>query len=285
MLFNLFKKKKEFEPTSPFTNIYSKLGVEQNPKQTQTKKPSPYTTNMVNSLTSGQGIPSITGAKINFSQPSNPLDIYSKLGIASKPKPKKDEGTPPPVPQYQQQKPSLPSYMSDYESLAEQKKKLLGDQRASQEDYLNKYYGTAGQANQQNIDALNRNLAKNKASYEKSLAMNQARTDTKKQNVEDVWGEGQRQAAMTRKESEGRMRNKFAALGTTDSWGAGSYGQAQENVESDFNRYTEQGLRAKQEDLQELDFALQEYELASQSKLDDLEMQVTQALNQIAQSS
>lgn len=283
MLFNLFKKKKDFEPTSPFTSIYSKLGVEQNPKQTSTNKPSPYTTNMVNSLSAGQGIPSITGAKMNFSQPSPLQDVYSKLGVQKQPTAPAPTPTPTPTPAPQQQS-SKPSYIAGYENLAEQKKKMLGDQRSSQEDYLNKYYGTAGQANQQNIDALNRNLAQNKASYEKSLAMNQARTDTKKQNVEDVWGEGQRQAAMTRKESEGRTRNKFAALGTTDSWGAGSYGQAQENVESDFNRYTQQGLRAKQEDLQELDFALQEYELQSQAKLDDLEMQVTQALNQIAQN-
>lgn len=263
MLFNLFKKKEEEKAPSYSSN--------------------PATTNKyVQSITGGQGLPSISGAKMSFTQPPPLQDVYSKLGVQKQPTAPAPVPTPTPTPP--PQKSSVPSYITGYQNLADQKKQLLGDQRASQEDYLNKYYSTTGQANQQNIDALNRNLAQNKASYEKSLAMQQARTDTKKQNVEDVWGEGQRQAAITRKESEGRMRNKFAALGTTGSWGAGSYGEAQENVESDFNRYTQQGLRAKQEDLQELDFALQEYELESQKKLDDLEMQVTQALNQIAQN-
>lgn len=288
MQFNLFKKKEDEKiQGSGYGSNYAS-----NPQTNSSNYLNNYLSNMSSSKLFSQPKP-VTSPILTTQAMKQSLGIKQPTQIQGSGYTSNYASNPtnykPPVTKQQEQapqpqQPSMPSYISGYQNLAEQKKKLLADQLASQQGYLNKYYDKSGQASQQNIDALNRNLSQNKASFDKNIAMQQARTETQKQGIEDLWGEGQRQAAQTRQESEGRMRNKFAALGTTGSYGAGSYGQAQENVESDFNRYTQQGLRQKQDNMQEMDFALQQYELDARSKLDDLELQVTQAINQIAQN-
>jgi len=281
-LFSLFTKKKE----DPYSKAYS------SPTSTTDNFSSNYLNNYLSNLTANKGV---TSPKL---QTSNPLQttqqVKSSLGVNTTPD-NKIYGSSQTDPNYVNYNPvtttktttpvsstsALPSYLTGYESLAAQKEKLLADQKAANEDYLNKYYSAKSGSNQANIDALNRNLAANKESFQQSLAAEQARTNEKKQAAEDTWGEDQRALAQTRGESEARNRNKFAALNTVGSYGAGSYGQAQENVESDFNRSTQQGIKQKEQNLSDLDYALQQYELDAQSKLDDLELQVTQQINSI----
>lgn len=285
--FDLFKKKKEEDKQIQGSGYGSQYANNLN---------SPTTQKYITSLTSGQGLPSITGqSKPAFQSFQNKQrainDIISKSNQKIQGSGYGDQyannmnNYKPPVAQQQQQQQqqqtSLPSYMQGYESLAERQKALLDQQKNQAKDYYEKSYNERNRLLEQSIPKLQSQVRTATANIQKGIGSAQQSAEFKKQNAEDQWGESQRLAAQTRQESEGRNRNRFAALGTTDSWGAGSYGQAQENVESDFNRFTQQGLRTKEQNMFEIDRALQDYEIEAQTQIDTLEANLTNTVDQI----
>lgn len=108
------------------------------------------------------------------------------------------------------------------------------------------------QANDQN-KALLDSLGDVKNSLDSYTTSTNKNRDNSKVTAENQYGLQQLQTAKTRAESEARNRNRFAALNTSDSAGAGSYDSAQSNVESEFNKDTQTILQAKQSKLDEID--------------------------------
>lgn len=281
--FNPFtkKKKEDLIQGSGYTSAYAS-----NPGNTTASM-------FANSLSQGKGMPSITGQSLtvpSFQQKQKATqDIINQSNnkIQGSGYTSQYAGNPtnfnvPKVEQKQQtQQSSVPSYIGVYQNLAEQKKALLDKQRQQGEDYYNKSYAERNRLLEESIPALQQQFLRTQANTQKGIDLNRQTAEYAKQNAQDQWGESQRLAAQTRGESEARNRNRFAALGTTDSWGAGSYGQAQENVESDFNRFTQQGLRQKEQNLFDIDKALQIYEIEAQTKLDELNVELDTLERQI----
>lgn len=274
--FNPFTKKKQEEliPASGYGSQYAS-----NPSNYGSTS-SIYAT----SLSQGKGLPSITGQTLNV--PSFQQKQQATQNIvrqANQPQPVAGPAYAGPVKKEEQKVvPSgVPSYITGYENLTDRQKALLEQQKKQGEEYYGQSYGERNRLLQESIPQLQSQMIKTQGNIQKGVESAQKSAEFKKQNTEDQWGESQRLAAQTRGESEARNRNRFAALGTTDSWGAGSYGQAQENVESDFNRFTQQGLRTKEQNMFEIDKALQDYEIEAQTTLDDLEFQVNTAIRQI----
>lgn len=281
-MFDAFKKKKPEETIqgSGYTSAYAN-----NPVNTA----STY----ANSLSQGKGLPNISGQALSvpsFSDKQN--QIQSIIGQANTPiqgsgytsnyaqnpsnmsVPKVEQKVVPATP-------VIPSYIGGYQNLADQKKALLEKQNQQGQQYYQKSYDEKNRLLQESIPALQSQFIRTQGNVQKGIESNKQTADYAKQNAEQNWGTSQRQAAQTRNESEARNRNKFAALGTTSSYGAGSYGQAQENVESDFNRFTQEGLRSKEQNMFEINKALQNYEIDAQTKLDDLAMQLDGTVRQI----
>ena len=285
--FNLFKKKKEEEkqPLIPASGYGTQYANNLNKSTTQ---------RYVNSLTSGNGLPNTLGLpKPSFRSSKDMFnlsnDLLNKSRTYQQQKEEQQEKPPgfqiqQPGFQIQQQKPTIPSYITGYETLAERQKALLEEQNKQAQDYYNKAYAERNRLLEQSIPKLQSQVRTATANIQKGIGSAQQSAEYKKQNAEDQWGESQRLAAQTRNESEARNRNRFAALGTTDSWGAGSYGQAQENVESDFNRFTQQGLRTKEQNMFEIDRALQDYEIEAQTQIDTLEANLSNTVDQIQSS-
>ena len=284
MNFNPFKKKKE-EQTIQGSGYGSNYA----------SNPVGSSSVFANSLMKGNGVPSITGQSLNIPSFSQKQEQIKQLtnqspiqgsgnssAYASNPSNYKAPSAPQ-VEQKQQQS-SVPSYMAGYQNLADQKKALLNKQNQQGTDYYNKSYDERNRLLQESIPSLQQQFARTQGNVQKGIDLQQQSAEYAKQNAEDEWGTSQRLAAQTRGESEARNRNKFAALGTTSSLGAGSYGQAQENVESDFNRFTQEGLRGKEQNMFEIDKALQEYEIDAQTNLDELDMQLTNTIKEIQSS-
>jgi hypothetical protein len=281
--FNPFTKKKKEDQIqgSGYTSAYAS-----NPGNTTASM-------FANSLSQGKGLPSITGQSLtvpSFQQKQKATqDIINQSnnkiqgsGYTSNYAQNPTNFSVPKVEQKQQtQQSSVPSYIGGYQNLADQKKALLDKQRQQGNEYYTKAYDERNRLLQESIPALQQQFLRTQANTQKGIDLNRQTAEYAKQNAQDQWGESQRLAAKTRQESEGRTRNKFAALGTTDSWGAGSYGQAQENVESDFNRFTQQGLRQKEQNLFDIDKELQIYEIEAQTKLDELNVELDTLERQI----
>ena len=280
--FSLFKKKNEEEekqPLIPASGFGTQYANNLNKSTTQ---------RYVNSLTSGSGLPNTLGLpKPSFRSSEDMFnlsnDLLNKSRTYQQQQQKDDQQKPPPFSD-KEQPTSLPSYITGYETLAERQKALLEEQNKQAQDYYNKAYAERNRLLEQSIPKLQSQVRTATANIQKGIGSAQQSAEYKKQNAEDQWGESQRLAAQTRNESEARNRNRFAALGTTDSWGAGSYGQAQENVESDFNRFTQQGLRTKEQNMFEIDRALQDYEIEAQTQIDTLEANLSNTVDQIQSS-
>lgn len=86
-----------------------------------------------------------------------------------------------------------------------------------------------------------------------ALERTRAQGERNKSNVEDYAGEQQRTAAQARRETQGDAQRRFSALNTIDSFGEGSFKQANENIDSDFNRLTNQIAKDKSNKLADID--------------------------------
>jgi hypothetical protein len=164
------------------------------------------------------------------------------------------------------------TYLNNISKLGEQ-----GKQRANERYLSDVQYNTeaTNQANKDLQDSI-APVASNLEAFKKYTGESATR---QKANAEDVWGTTQRQTAKTRAESEARNRNKYAGLNTLDSFGAGSYGAAQENVESDFNRVTQEGLQSKADKLYNIDAKAESDISAEVQKYNDFVAKVNSSIN------
>ena len=180
-----------------------------------------------------------------------------------------------------QPKPSMPSYFSGYQTVADRKRRQAAERQARMKDYYDKAYAERNRLLQESIPKLESQFNKTKGYFQQGLDTARQRAEYAKGNIEDEYGTLQRQAAQTRKESANRIAGRFAQLNTGDSWGYGSHRQAQENIESDFNRFTQENLKKKQQQKFEIDSNLQDYELKAQQKIDELAGNLESTIAQI----
>ena len=308
MLFNLFKKKKDDELNISGQTIKTSSNVGSSmpkpaprpaPQQFSQYQPSQSSAKMAaDRLMAGQNI--ATGinrqpqGKIetpNFSidrSKTMQQNIGNTLNRQASPEnqrqqlqnyqPSQQRQTLPPAPQ---QQPQQNNYLQTYQNLAGDRNKLLAEQKAQAEDYYNKAYGEKNRFLGEYIPQLQQQFAQAKGGIGERQELAGQEAEMAKSQAVDEWGTSQRQAAETRRESEARTAGRFADLNTSDSYGYGSHGQAQENLESDFNRFTEEGLRQREQNMFQIDKSLQDYNLQAKQQIDEMEMGLNNAIMQI----
>jgi hypothetical protein len=292
-LSSLFTKKKpEYDPKSPIQTTMAGAG------QALSYSPPMLAANFATNA-AGAGLNSAKNFLTRFDQPQTggmskapQMSVAPKQQIqgsgmsdryASNPSNYKPSVTTPSIPSVTPKTtPSVPSYITGYETLAERKKKLLEQQKTQGTEFLTKQAAEKNRLLAEAIPDLQKRFAATSSNIDRGIASAAESAKMKEAERGEQWGESQRLAAQTRGESEARNRNRFAALGTIGSYGAGSYGQAQENVESEFNRFTQQGLRQKERDIYEIQKALQDYELEAEAKKTDLGIELDGLVRQIA---
>jgi hypothetical protein len=84
--------------------------------------------------------------------------------------------------------------------------------------------------------------------------------EMQKSQTEDYYGDAQRQLAQALRETQGRQRREFASLGSLDSFGEGSYLEANTNAESEFNRNVAQLQRDKANKMSEIEMSVRNAE-------------------------
>jgi hypothetical protein len=120
-----------------------------------------------------------------------------------------------------------------------------------------------------------------KGNTEATIADLLAGGERQKGQAEDYYGDAQRQAAQTRRETQGQTQRTFANLGTLDSRGEGSFQQATENADSEFNRFTQQTLRAKADKLSEIDATIRSAERDARATITQEEAKMNQLARDI----
>lgn len=171
-------------------------------------------------------------------------------------------------------------YSGTYDIL-NQRQNRLGETYKSTQDYLENSYNLQNQYLKSQIPTLQQGYNTLATEVEASKADQQRLADRQSRDVEERSGEAQRQAALTRRESEGRLRNIFAARGTLSGRGAGSYASAASELENNFNQFTYKNLQNKLDQLDDIDNNLSQFMRQADALLNQEQAKLQQAINQI----
>lgn len=145
------------------------------------------------------------------------------------------------------------TFMSKFMANAEKQKAFAEQQRKQKEDYLKQRVALSNEGLRSQLGGAEARLAEQKKGAEATIADLLAGGERQKGQARDYYGEAQRLGAQTSREMQGQNQRTFAGLNTLDSRGEGSFGQAEENRTSDFNRFTQQNLRSQADKLAEID--------------------------------
>ncbi len=185
--------------------------------------------------------------------------------------------------------PTLPSpheaYLAATEKLAGQQTEFANKQKTQRESSVKSKYQTLKEMISGQLPVAEGNLDAFKKDSQADIDALRAAGERQKGQAEDYYGDAQRGAAKTFRETQGDNQRTFANLGTIDSRGEGSFQQATENTTSDFNRFTQQTLKAKADKFAEIDDTVSAAERQAQAairqesvKLEDLKKQIQFAL-------
>lgn len=190
-----------------------------------------------------------------------------------------------PKPQVQTAPNPHDAYLQATEKLAAQQAEFAKNRQTQREASTKSKYQTLKEMISGQLPTAEQNFNNFRNDSEADIADLKATGERQKGSAEDYYGEAQRDAAKTYRETQGSNQRMFANLGTVDSRGEGSFQQATENTTSDFNRFTQQTLRAKADKFAEIDSTVATAERQAKaairqeaSKLEDLKKQIQFAL-------
>lgn len=140
-------------------------------------------------------------------------------------------------------------------------------------------------ANKNSLAASQGNLNQMMSGFRERSAAGQARLDAQaKQNRERAGvasGESQRELAIARRQALNDNEKRYAALGTIDSMGTGSFQSANENKESDFLSLTAKNKQALEYTLQDIDNKLFDAKADSEERIATEEAKYNEAVMEI----
>ncbi len=153
--------------------------------------------------------------------------------------------------------------------------KAENEQQAQEQYDVNKGTYNTAQTNIQNLmSGFRDRIAAGDARLAQQAGQNRERATT-------ASGENQRQLAIDRRQAMNDTEKRYAALGTLDSYGTGSFQSAVENKDSDFLRLTAKNKQDNEYALQEIDNKLFDAKASSQERLATEEGKYNDAVAQI----
>lgn len=196
--------------------------------------------------------------------------------------------TPKPVQKTQPVANPMDSYtktIDDYfKRMSEQSGQRVAQEEASrqkQQELTAQRYGLMNDSIRSSVPVLNNNFNTFKTNTQADVADTVAQGETQKAQVRDYYGEAQRNAAQARNETQQQATQKFASQGAVDSAGAGSYRQANENIDSDFNRYVQTNSKEMAIKLTDIDTAVGQYQRQASTLIQTEEAKLQESLRQI----
>jgi len=187
----------------------------------------------------------------------------------------------PPQPQQNPQMQTIDSFLKGQQGIADQKKQLAGQQLEAGNEFRTGMYNM--QQNQ--LSGMKGSAQESFDNFERGTLAGLDRVrgagERNKENVDEYYGDAQRTAAQARRETQGDASRRFASLNTIDSFGEGSFKQANENIDSDFNRLTQSFAREKAGKLADIDDQVFGAEQTAEQSINQERLNLKQVLQQI----
>jgi len=163
-------------------------------------------------------------------------------------------------------------------ALAEQQRQE--DIRVAQENYDTT--NRSLQASRSNLDNLMSGIRSRSAA---SSARLNTQAEANKENARVESGQSQRQLMEDRRQLQAQKEKQYAALGTIDSYGTGSFQSANENINNDFLRMTNENKRLLEKNLFDIDQKLFDAKAGIEEQLATEESKYNDAIIQIENSN
>lgn len=260
-----------YSSTNPLISLNQSKNTQQSTFRSSAPKQSVF---QPKSVTSAPQSKVILGSGMTTDYSSNPTN-YKPSVPAPAPKPVAQPAAPSPH----------EAYLAATEKLAAQQKDFVTKQQAQREGSIKSKYQTLKEMISGQLPVAEGNLESFKKDSQADIDALRSAGERQKGQAEDYYGDAQRQAAKSFRETQGDNQRTFANLGTIDSRGEGSFQQATENTTSDFNRFTQQTLKAKADKFAEIDDTVSAAERQAMAairqeagKLEDLKKQIQFAL-------
>lgn len=223
-------------------------------------------------------------ANMSVAKKSGPVGVQQyKSPIGPQPRPQQDQSRS----IADKQSDLLSRFYDQQTSVAQQRIAQQQQRQQEEQDRIRQLYGITAENLRSQLPGLQEQFGSFKDTTNAELEDLRKAAAMQKDQAGDYYGEAVRNAAKARNETSAQARGKFAAQGAVDSAGFGSYGQAQENIDSEFNRYVAQVEKEKAGRFTEIDFAVSQAERQAteairqeQAKVNDLARQIQMALAQ-----
>lgn len=153
--------------------------------------------------------------------------------------------------------------------------------RQKEQEFTAQRYGLMNDAIRGAIPNLQNTFNTFKGNTQAAIADTVAQGEAQKEQARDYFGEATKTAAQARKETQQQATQKFASQGAVDSAGAGSYRQANENIDSDFNSYIQKNSKELAYKLTDIDSAIGQYQREASALIQGEEAKLMESLRQI----
>jgi hypothetical protein len=224
---NVFKKKTVSEQLFP--SLYA---------QPQAPKTTSYPSSTPKPVVAPKQYPPLKGNYTSTPQPATTTPKFKPI----------TQVTPKPTPQ-----PTQPNPFAGFQAIADQQIKSRQAGLDQKQANIKKSFGLANEALDSQIPEYENAFNQFKTNSEMGVKDIQASGDRQKQQTRDYFGEAQKLSAQTRNQNRAQTGRTFANLGTVDSRGEGSFQQATENIDSEFNSETAKRLNEQANKLTEID--------------------------------
>lgn len=162
---------------------------------------------------------------------------------------------------------AVDTYAQQMRDLYKQQQEQLATQRQQAETSTNKNYDYAKQYYESQIPTLQSNFSAYETNANADIAALQESAARQKASTKNEYLAAQRDALAAQRENEANTMQEFAALGTIDSGGVGSYSRARENIQTESNRYRQENNLAMANALADIDDQLGQAERTAQQAI------------------
>lgn len=199
-------------------------------------------------------------------------------------KPKPPVETPPP--------PTMNDWLSRNYALQNRTDKFYNDSEAKKLALAKSQYGDAVNLQNEMFDNANADLRgqipildERMGKYESGVRANMAQADTigaeQKTAAQTYTGDAQRTAMQNKRQTDSQREKQYAALGTIDSYGTGSFTQGNANADSEFNRDTQQRYDTLAQNLTDIDRTVANYKTEALALIDTEKAKYEDTVRQI----
>lgn len=156
---------------------------------------------------------------------------------------------------------------NSYDESLRRREQLAEQNRQANVQSAREMYDSAIASAKNEIPSIQEGLDRYTNMARQGISNEEQNANAMKTNEENDWGKNQRLLAQAKRQTSGGRERQYAALGTIDSYGTGSFTEANQKDDQAFLEQTNDNLQQKQSRISQIDFSLNKAKQDVESKI------------------